>query len=83
MTRPSSTTELAFVLVIATALIAAVAGCATQPAPTPEQCHIARMDVAAAAACSAETNCAAKWEHRAAYQIAVQDARDTLARCGK
>lgn len=58
---------------------AALAGCAT-PQPSVEDCRIARLDTAAAEACLAEPNCAAKWGS-SVFLMQLDDNRRTVARC--
>lgn len=61
----------------AAALALWLAACSTTPTT---DCRIARMDAAAAEACLAEPNCAAKWDS-AMFRAQLDDNRATAARC--
>ena len=75
------TEALALHLNIPLALAALLlAACATQP--DPEQCRIARADVAAGESCLAEPTCAAKRDSPS-FRLTVDNAREDVARyCG-
>ena len=65
---------------LAAALALWLAACSTTPTST--ECRIARMDVAAAEACLAEPNCAAKWDS-AVFRAQLADNREYVAKhCG-